>query len=295
LTPEPEPKPQGIAIVNAGGGNSDAVAAELLDRVPTLRLVKVEHPHLLRRTVRAAVVEGAPFVAAIGGDGTLRTTAEVLLGSTTALVPVPGGTRNHFATQVGLDSIDRVVEAISSGVITKIDVGDMSGHVFLNNVVAGWYPAMVRRRERLQRMLPKRIANLIAIAIELPRRQRLEVTVNGEHITTWMLFVGNGMYGLSLNEIAEREGLRDGLLDVRVLRADGVLAKLRAAFVLLTARADRSPTLVRLVAPNVLVSTRPRDIDVTLDGELTGVRGPLEFSIHRGALAIQRPVDAPVP
>jgi diacylglycerol kinase family enzyme len=119
--------------------------------------------------------------------------------------------------------------------------------------------------------------------------------VNGEHITTWMLFVGNGMYGLSLNEIAEREGLRDGLLDVRVLRADGVWAKLRAAFVLLTARIDRSPTLVRLVAPSVLVSTRPRDIDVTLDGELTGVRGPLEFSIHRGALAIQRPVDAPVP
>jgi len=107
--------------------------------------------------------------------------------------------------------------------------------------------------------------------------------VNGEHITTWMLFVGNGMYGLSLNEIAEREGLRDGLLDVRVLRAEGVLAKLRAAFVLLTARIDRSPTLVRLVAPRVLVSTRPRNIDVTLDGELTGVRGPLEFSIHRGA------------
>ncbi|MEP6660112.1 MAG: diacylglycerol kinase family protein [Acidimicrobiales bacterium] len=295
MTPERESKSQGVAIVNAGGGNSNAVAAELFERVPTLRVIEVEHPHLLRRTVRAAVVDGAPFVAAIGGDGTLRTTAEVLLGSTTALVPVPGGTRNHFATQVGLESVDRVVEAISSGVITKIDVGDMSGHVFLNNVVAGWYPAMVRRRERLQRLLPKRIANLVAIAIELPRRQRLEVTVNGEHITTWMLFVGNGIYGLSLNEIAEREGLREGVLDVRVLRAEGVLAKLRAAFVLLTARVDRSPTLVRLVAPSVLVSTRPRAIDVTLDGELTGVRGPLEFSIRRGALAIQRPVDAPVP
>jgi diacylglycerol kinase family enzyme len=173
-------------------------------------------------------------------------------------------------------------------------VGDMSGQVFLNNVVAGWYPAMVRRRERLQRKLPKRIANLIAIAIELPRRQRLEVTVEGERITTWMLFVGNGVYGLSLNEIAEREGLRDGVLDIRVLRADGVLAKLRAALILLTARTDRSPTLVRLVAPSVVVSTRPRKVDVTLDGELMCVMGPLEFSIRRGALAIQRPVDAPV-
>ena len=287
--------PKGIAIVNASGGHSDAVASELIERVSFLKVVNVEHPHHLRRTVRAAVDEGAPFVAAIGGDGTLRTTAEALLGSATAMVPVPGGTRNHFAAQVGLDSLDRVVDAICAGVVTKIDVGDMSGHVFLNNVTAGWYPAMVRRRERLQRKLPKRIANLIAIAIELPRRQRLEVTVNGEHITTWMLFVGNGMYGLSLTELAEREGLRDGLLDVRVLRADGVLAKLRAAFVLLTARVDRSPTLVRLVAPSVSVSTRPRDIDVTLDGELTGVRGPLEFSIRRGALAIQRPVDAPVP
>ena len=286
---------QGIAVVNSGGGHSDEVAAELVERVSSLKIVNVEDPQLLRRTVRAAVAEGAPFVAAIGGDGTLRTTAEVLLDSVTALVPVPGGTRNHFATQVGLGSIDRVVEAILSGVVTKIDVGDMSGQVFLNNVVAGWYPAMVRRRERLQKKLPKRVANLIAIAIELPRRQRLEVTVEGERITTWMLFVGNGIYGLSLNEIAEREGLRDGLLDVRVLRADGVLAKLRAAFVLLTARTDRSPTLVRLVAPSVVVSTRPRSVDVTLDGELTCVRGPLEFSIRRGALAIQRPVDAPVP
>jgi diacylglycerol kinase family enzyme len=287
--------PHGIAIVNKTGGHSDAVASELIERVSSLKVVKVEHPHHLRRTVRAAVDEGATFVAAIGGDGTLRTTAEALLGSATALVPVPGGTRNHFATQVGLDSLDRVVEAIRAGVVTKIDVGDMSGNVFLNNVTAGWYPAMVRRRERLQRKLPKRIANLIAIAIELPRRQRLEVTVNGEHITTWMLFVGNGVYGLSLTEIAEREGLREGLLDVRVLRADGVLAKLRAALVLLTARVDRSPTLVRLIAPCVSVSTRPRDIDVTLDGELTRVWGPLEFSILRGALAIQRPVDAPEP
>ena len=286
---------KGIAIVNASGGHSDAVASELIERVSFLKVVNVEHPQHLRRTVRSAVDEGAAFVAAIGGDGTLRTTAEALLGSATALVPVPGGTRNHFAAQVGLDSLDRVVEAIRAGVVTKIDVGDMSGQVFLNNVTAGWYPAMVRRRERLQRKLPKRIANLIAIAIELPRRQRLEVTVNGEHITTWMLFVGNGVYGLSLTELAEREGLRDGLLDIRVLRADGVLAKVRAAFVLLTARVDRSPTLVRLVAPSVSVSTRPRDIDVTLDGEPTRVRGPLEFSIRRGALAIQRPVDAPVP
>jgi diacylglycerol kinase family enzyme len=287
--------PKGIAIVNGRSGHSDAVAAELIERVPWLRVIYVEQPHLLPRSVRAAVDEGVPFIAAIGGDGTLRTTAEVLLGSTTALVPVPGGTRNHFATQVGLGSIDRVVEAILSGVVSKIDVGDMSGHVFLNNVVAGWYPAMVRRRERLQRKLPKRIANLIAIAIELPRRQRIEVTVNGERFTTWMLFVGNGVYGLSINEIAEREGLRDGLLDVRVLRADGPLAKLRATFVLLTAQVYRSPTLVRFVAPSALVSTRPSEIDVTLDGELTGVSGPLDFSIRRGALAIQHPVNAPVP
>lgn len=284
----------GIAIVNGGSAGADVVADKLVKRVGSLEVVKVE-AEFLSSTVRSAAERGLPFVAAIGGDGTLRAAAEGLVGSRTALLPVPGGTRNHFASQVGFDSLDQVVEAIASGTNLMVDVGSMSDRVFLNNAAVGWYPAVVRRRERLEveHRFPKWFANLIALAIELPSRHDIEVTVDGERIPTWMLLVGNGVYGLSIADLPDRDNLREGLLDLRVLRSDGTFARLRAALAFLTARIDRSPMLVRVLTPRASVATHPREIDVALDGEVMRVAGPLEFSVRRAALAIKQPRHHP--
>ena len=58
------------------------------------------------------------------------------------------GTRNHFARDLGLDPADPIaaLDALSDGVEGRIDVGEVNGRVFLNNVSLGIYAEAVRRR-----------------------------------------------------------------------------------------------------------------------------------------------------
>ena len=63
-------------------------------------------------------------------------------------VCVPAGTRNHFARDLGLDPADPTAgfDALSDGIEGRIDVGEVSGHLFLNNVSLGIYAEAVPRR-----------------------------------------------------------------------------------------------------------------------------------------------------
>src|SRR5205085_837823 len=67
----------------------------------------------LSDAVKRAVDDGAEVVAVAGGDGTIRTAASVLAETGVALLPVPAGTRNHFARELGIDTLDAAGRAWS--------------------------------------------------------------------------------------------------------------------------------------------------------------------------------------
>jgi diacylglycerol kinase family enzyme len=54
---------------------------------------------------------------------------------------IPAGTRNHFARDIGVDPRDMVaaLDAFTDGVESRIDVGEVNGRMFLNNVSLGIY------------------------------------------------------------------------------------------------------------------------------------------------------------
>src|SRR5688572_6363150 len=57
------------------------------------------------------------FVGVAGGDGTIRAAVEVLLDgfADLPLLAIPIGTRNHFARDVGIETIDDAVAAAEAG------------------------------------------------------------------------------------------------------------------------------------------------------------------------------------
>jgi diacylglycerol kinase family enzyme len=61
-------------------------------------------------------------------------------------VCVPAGTSNHFALDVGVDRHDLIgaLDAFTSGVERQIDIAEVNGRVFLNNVSLGTYGEAVR-------------------------------------------------------------------------------------------------------------------------------------------------------
>lgn len=102
--------------------------------------------------------EGADVVVTLGGDGTVNEAANGLLGSGTALAPLPGGSTNVFARAIGfpnnaveatkilLSSLEN--EGTQAQTIRPGSVGLANDRAFVFHVGAGFDAAVVARVER---------------------------------------------------------------------------------------------------------------------------------------------------
>ena len=93
----------------------------------------------------------------------------------------------------------------------------------------GGYPDAVRLREKWEPRLGKWPAAAAAMIAVLRTAEPIPVTVDGEPVDVWMLFVGNGHYAPGDQVPMSRPRLHGGTLDLRYLRADLPLSRLRLA------------------------------------------------------------------
>ena len=97
--------------------------------------------------VRNAVARGADALAIAGGDGSQAIVAAVASEHSLPYACVPAGTRNHFALDLGVDREDvaGALDAFVDGAERIIDLADVNGRVFVNNVSLGIYGEAVQR------------------------------------------------------------------------------------------------------------------------------------------------------
>ncbi|MDQ6617200.1 MAG: NAD(+)/NADH kinase [Actinomycetota bacterium] len=280
------PKP-GVIFVNPGSGPTETPLEDLRRRFAG-HVVEECPPDRLVERVRDALAAGAAFIGAAGGDGTIRMIAEQLVGTDVPLLPVPVGTRNHFAKNAGVTDVDAAARAVSGRVIT-VDVGWVNQRCFVNNSSIGVYPKIVIRRELHRRRLRKGVANVVAAYEQLRDGGQVDIEVDGVTRKAWMFFVGNGTYGEGLLDLADRESLDDGMLDVRMVRADRPLSRLRIVGALLLGRMARSPLVLRGQTSATVVHLNRNQVEVALDGEVEVLVTPLRYRCQPGALRVLVP------
>ena len=76
-----------------------------------------------------------------GGDGSQATVAAIAAERGVPVACVPAGTRNHFALDLGVNRDDVVgaLDALVDGGERVVDLGEVNGRVFVNNVSVGLY------------------------------------------------------------------------------------------------------------------------------------------------------------
>ena len=101
----------------------------------------------LEALVRDAVARGADGLAMAGGDGSQAIVAAIAAELGLPYACVPAGTRNHFALDLGVDRDDVVgaLDAFVDGGERRVDLGEVNGRVFVNNVSLGLYAEAVQR------------------------------------------------------------------------------------------------------------------------------------------------------
>jgi undecaprenyl-diphosphatase len=275
-----------VILVNPGSGVSETPVEDLTEAFGDLAEVRASEGEDLAADVAKAVEAGAPWIGVAGGDGSQRLAAPVLAAAGRPLLPVPCGTRNHFAKDVGLDTVEAAVAAAKAGLTRPVDLAWINDEVFLNTCNLGMYTAIVKERERQKGKLPKRVADAIGLVREGVRGHRLRLVIDEDPVVTWAVFIGNSRYGEALGSLA-RDHLDDGLLDVRIILANQRVARLRLIGALLGGRLRRTPVMEQRCAPKLEVASPGCSaVDVAVDGDLCRLSTPLRLRVDTGALTI---------
>jgi len=131
----------------SGGGKAErfALAKEARDR--GIEPIELKPGDDLEVLVRRAVERGADGLAMAGGDGSQAVVAGIAAELGLPYACVPAGTRNHFALDLGVDREDVVgaLDAFVDGGQRRVDLAEVNGRVFVNNVSLGLYAEAVQR------------------------------------------------------------------------------------------------------------------------------------------------------
>jgi diacylglycerol kinase family enzyme len=292
-----------VLFINPRSGGGAVARSGVVEQARELGIeaVILDSGQSLAALVQAAVASGADALGMAGGDGSLAVVAAAAAAHGLPFVCIPAGTRNHFALDIGVDRQDLVgaLDAFSNGAERRIDMAEVNGRLFLNNVSLGIYGDAVQRpayRDAKVRTLLETAQQVLGPSAQAPE---LLVTDDAgrEHRQVAVVLVSNNPYALD-QPVARgtRPALDTGRLGVLVLDAPYNQPRPRA-------RAWTAEYL-EVGAPDV--------VHAGIDGEAADLSGPLRFAIrpaclrvrisrrHPGAspsarLAARRPAPVPVP
>ncbi|MFT2014286.1 bifunctional phosphatase PAP2/diacylglycerol kinase family protein [Streptomyces sp. 796.1] len=242
---------------------------------------------------RARELGGALGVC--GGDGTVSAAAEVAARAGLPLAVLPGGTLNHFAYDLGLETVEDSCRAVTAGQAVAVDLarftadGAGSSTHYVNTFSIGCYPELVRIRERWAGRVGSWAAEVLATAQVLRTAEPLDLVINGKRRSVWMLFAGNCSYRGVGSAPASRHDLADGLLDVRIVHG-GRLPRARLLSAALLGVLRRSPVHAEARLRRLRVDDIPEGTALAYDGEVEPAPRALTLDKVNEALRVYRPL-----
>ena len=273
-----DPPRRPVLFVNPRSGGGAAERAGIAERARErgIEVTILAPGQNLAGLARAAVASGADALGMAGGDGSLAIVAAEAAADGLPFTCVPAGTRNHFALDVGVDRHDvaGALDAFTDGAERRIDVAEVNGRMFLNNVSLGIYGDAVRRpgyRDAKVRTLLETAEKVLGPSAQAPEL-RLVDDAGREHSHLAVVLVSNNPYALE-RPVARgtRPALDTGQLGIVILDVP-----------------DESPLPPGRAwsAPHFEVDA-PAPVHAGVDGESVELSPPLRFTVLPAALRVR--------
>jgi diacylglycerol kinase family enzyme len=270
------PRPQhAVLFMNPRSGGGKATRFHLADeaRKRGIEPVELKPGDDLWELVRNAVASGADALAMAGGDGSQAIVAAVAAEHGLPYACIPAGTRNHFALDLGVDRDDVVgaLEAFVDGRERIVDLAEVNGRVFVNNVSLGLYAESVQRkgyREAKIRTILETVPDVLG-----PAGRPLDLEWKGpdgaRHESAATILVSNNRYRLgTLIGSGTRPRMDENVLGVAAVEGAG------------------GERLLEWSAPEFEVGSH-EEIAAGIDGEAVKLAPPVSFRMRPAALRVR--------
>jgi diacylglycerol kinase family enzyme len=233
-----------------------------------------------------AVGSDVEVIVAGGGDGTISSVAGIVIDANKALGVLPFGTMNHFAKDLQIPlELEEAVATIVAGHETRVDVGEVNAHTFINNSSLGLYPSIVREREKQQRLGWGKWPAYIWAAFSVLRRYpflniRLSVDEKEFKSHTPFVFIGNNVYEMETFHIGSRACLDKGELSLYMTNRTGRWGLIRLALRALLGGLHQEKDFLAFCTKEIWIDTKLKGLRVALDGEVTLIEPPLHYRVR---------------
>ncbi len=229
----------------------------------------------LATLVAIAVDKGADALGMAGGDGSLATVAAAAAEHDLPFICLPAGTRNHFALDLGIVRHDLLgaLDAFTAGVERRIDMAEVNGRPFLNNISLGVYGDAVQRSGYRDAKLQTMLDTLHEVLSSTAPTPELLLTddLARRHTSPLVVLVSNNEYALDQPLVqGSRPRLDTGRLGIIALDRPGAKRRPVSAW---------SAPLIEIGA------TAP--LSAGLDGEAVTLLPPLRCTTRPAALRVR--------
>jgi diacylglycerol kinase family enzyme len=280
--PQAEPPTHPVLLYNPKSGDGKATRFHLANeaRRRGISSVELRLGDDLEQLVRAAVADGADGLAMAGGDGSQAIVAMVAAELGLPYACIPAGTRNHFALDLGVDRDDVVgaLDAFVTGGERLVDLAEVNGRVFVNNVSLGLYADAVQRPGYREAKMHTLLATVPDVLGPDAAPSALHWTGPRGAESAAAILVSNNQYrlGRALGS-GTRPRLDDGVLGVTVLAPTHTAGN----------GATRRRLAMQQWTSDVFVVDSDGPVAAGIDGEAVLLEPPLHFRIRPQALRVR--------
>jgi diacylglycerol kinase family enzyme len=267
-----------VLFINPNSGGGKAGRASLADIARERSIEPVALPgDGLEALIQGVVDDGADVLGVAGGDGSLAVVAASAAARGIPFVCIPAGTRNHFARDLGVAPNDLVgaLDAFGTALERTIDLGEVNGRAFVNNVSLGIYADAVAktgyRDAKLRTLLETAQEEALGFG-PAPPDVRLLDDHGDEHRGPAVVLVSNNPYAFERPPVGGgRPRLDSGEMGVLVIDAPvGPPHHAARAWTARSLRIDASSA-----------------VPAGVDGEAVTLVPPLHFTIHPSVLRVR--------
>ncbi len=290
------PLHKAVLIINPKSGDGRAVKAHIAERARAMGIsvAMMGRGQDMVALARAAVEQDVELLGVSGGDGSLGAVAGVAIEHNVPLVVLPGGTRCHFARDIGMDPA-RIADALEAfrGVERRVDVGKISDRVFLNNASFGLYAETISMPEYRDHKLDTtlKVARELISADEPYYPIKFHDSQGREWDRAAQVLVGVNRYETThLGELGERKLLDEGVLQVIAMQAMNE-QMLRHLARNVRIDSDSIGPVRQWTTQAFTVSHPSGQVRVGVDGESLVMASPVQMKILPGGLTVLVPPE----